>query len=151
MFTFEPSNTRRQRVLVLASTIHPSLMKENPSKVDFTFCPLTALTIMPGTLSLLLRFLGLRKKSAPDVGAKFSLLSTTTRKGSRNTNLSEVNDMEAGKLVLSSVSTSRSKRSELMTPLGTFCTNSEYMILSVSRLVSTKLMSVLSALGLYIA
>ena len=125
MLTFEPSNTRRQRALVLASTIHPSLMKEKPSKVDFTCCPLAALTITPGTLSLLLRFLGLRKKSAPDVGAKFSLLSTTTRKGSRSTNLSEVNDMEAGKLVLSSVSTSRSKMSELMTPLGTFCTNSE--------------------------
>lgn len=78
-----------------------------------------------GSLSLLLRFLGLRKKSAPDVGAKFSLLSTTTRNWSRRTTCPEVNDMEAGKLVLSSVSTSRSKRSELITPLGTFCTNSE--------------------------
>ena len=151
MLTFSPSSTLRHLALVSLSMTHPSETKLIPSKVAFTASPVTALMMVAGLASLLFLVLGLRKKSAPPVGAKFSELLMTTRRALLSVVSPDMNDMLAGKSELSSVSTSRSKTSVPTTEFCTFCTLSAKSRSPVSRFDRAKVMSVESALGLYIA
>ena len=71
----EPARTRKH-LTPLLSVVQPSFLKPKLRKIEDTCEPSALLMIRSGSLSSLVRSLGLRIKSAPAVGEKFCELST---------------------------------------------------------------------------